>query len=388
MKTLSSFSQKVLTFLTITSFLGEITGETFFHRQEHGNPALQCHQQAAKGKAEIAWYIADDDLQQFKFINCSSKEPRSSCGERGGPSGCNDTLQVTHIPPGGGLFACGAVPSDRTPATCPLFRNVSHCRHYNFFLTQKIYPTQVSKSKSLDSVPETPYSSLVFEDNITLSCEFEANCSGQCFTLYWIRAAKKSECIFSVAHEPGTPLLTYNEHCCIDEDMHGRLLNTSDFSSTDKKSNVTILNVTSADSGEYLCVVAIWIDGKHVWRVANNLSVEVRKDKTTHIQWYIASGAIAGIIFLCVVSWLTYLKTAKSKGKKSPTEFNRYYDVVGMPEDECSPYATSCVSDMQRSEHIYCHVAGTYAKVSATDNNKASGTGLEDIHTVYAYAGK
>lgn len=144
-----------------------------------------------------------------------------------------------------------------------------------------LFISSVSKSKSLDSVPETPYSSLVFEDNITLSCEFEANCSGQCFTLYWIRAAKKSECIFSVAHEPGTPLLTYNEHCCIDEDMHGRLLNTSDFSSTDKKSNVTILNVTSADSGEYLCVVAIWIDGKHVWRVANNLSVEVRKDKTT-----------------------------------------------------------------------------------------------------------
>ncbi|KAI6078065.1 Neuronal acetylcholine receptor subunit alpha-7 [Aix galericulata] len=257
MKTLSSFSQKVITFLTIMSFLGEITGETFFHRQEHGNLALQCNQQAAKGKAEIAWYIADDDLQQFKFINCSSNETLSSCGKKGGPSGCNDTLQVTHIPPGVGLFACGAFPSDRTPATCPLFRNVSHCRHYNFFLSQRIYSTQ--------------------------------------------------------AREPGTPRLTYNEHCCIDEDVHGRLLNTTDFNSTDKKSNVTILNVTSADSGEYLCIVAIWIDGKYVWRVANNLSVEVRKDKTTYMQWYIASGAIAGIIFLCVVTWLTYLKTAKSK---------------------------------------------------------------------------
>ncbi|XP_035191649.1 uncharacterized protein LOC118172082 [Oxyura jamaicensis] len=385
MKTFSSFLQKVITFLTIMSFLGEITGETFFRRQEHENLALQCNQQAAKGKAEIAWYIADSNLQQFKLINCSSKESTFSCGKKGGPSGCSDTLQVAHISPEGGLFACGAVPSDRTPATCPLFHNVSHCKHYNFFLTQTTSSTQVSESESLDSVPETTKSSLVFEDNITLSCEFETTCSGECFALYWIRAAKTSECIFSLANEAGTSRLTYNEHCCIDEDIRGRLLNNTDFSSTDKKSNVTILNATSSDSGEYLCIVTIWTNGKHVWRVANNLSVEVRKDKATYIQWYIASGAIAGIIFLCVVTWLTYLKTAKSKGKNSSTEFTRNYDVVGSPEDECSPYATSCVNDMQRSEHLYCHVTGTYAKVSATDNNMASGTGLEaDIHTVYA----
>ncbi|XP_009679761.2 uncharacterized protein [Struthio camelus] len=373
-------------FLLILSFLGEITGETFFCQQEHGNLILQCNQPGAKENKRTDWYKTASDMQQLELINCSSK-CNHSCSEMA----CNDTLEVTHALSDEGMFACGAISSDEAPVTSLLFSNVSHCRHYNFFLVQT---NTESGKKSSGNVQKKSQVPLKFkeQENITLSCEFYTECSGHCFFMYWIRVSKTSECLFSAANEDLASSLTFNEHCCVDRDIQERLLNHTNFNSPHKKHNMTILNVTSSDSGQYLCIVAAWQNGKFEWQVPNNQSVDVQKDKAASVQWHIISGAVLGIIFLSVAAGLIYLKMFRSKGKKTTTEFTRDRDATGMTENECTPYAVSGSSDTYRNESLYCLVTRTCPEPNETspssDNNRALGRTGADIHTVYALLNK
>ncbi|XP_025939805.1 uncharacterized protein [Apteryx mantelli] len=373
-------------FLMILSLLGEITGETFFHQQEHGNLVLQCNQPVAKESKRTDWYKTADDMQQFELINCSSK-----CNHLCTETVCNETLEVARVSSAGRMFACGALSSDEEPMTSLLFSNASHCRRYSFFLVQT--KTESGK-KSSGNVQEKSQVSLKFKetDNITLSCEFYTNCSGHCFFMYWIRVSKTSECLFSAANEALAPSLTFNEHCCVDRNIQERLLNNTNFNSTHKRHNMTILNVTSADSGQYLCIVAAWQHGKLEWQVPTNRSVDVQKDQTAPMQWHVISGAVAGIIFLNVTVGLICLKIFKSKGKKTTTQVTRDHDAIGMTEDECSPYAVSGSSDMYRNESLYSRVTRTCTEPngpSSSPDNRATGAGQgADIRTVYALLNK
>ncbi|XP_050823958.1 uncharacterized protein LOC127058276 [Gopherus flavomarginatus] len=308
-------------FLVILAFLGRITGETFFRHYENGNFTLKCNGTVANEK-ETIWYEAEESLQEFQVINyCSNQQPKVI----NGPNKCSDKTKCTNQlstsdSKGGGVFACEQFTNTGTSQTCPLFTSVTHCRHYNFFIVVIINMT--ADKETFENIPSKSHDNHLVEEesNFTLSCEFQMKQPKQTFVIYWIKYTETSKCLFSAAREQYT--LSYNTHCCIDEMIEGRLVNYTSLDSEEKHvvHNMTILNVTDSDSGTYLCVVNSWARNKHVWKIANNLSIEVRNQaipSSASVPLYAATGLIVGIIIISGIAWLIYKKKIKSKGRKS-----------------------------------------------------------------------
>ncbi|XP_039347844.1 uncharacterized protein LOC120373472 [Mauremys reevesii] len=381
-----------MNFLVILAFLGRITGETFFHLYENGNFTLTCNGTVANEKKETVWYEAEESLQQFQVINCSNQQPKVI----NGPNKCSDKTKCTNqlsksASKAGGVFACEQFTNTGTSQTCPLFTNVIHCRHYNFFIVVTINMT--SDKETFETIPGKSHNNhlVVEESNIILSCEFQMKQSAQTFVIYWIKYTETSKCLFSAAREPYT--FSYNTHCCTDEMIKGRLLNYTSLDSDEKHvvHNMTILNVTDSDSGTYLCVVNTWSREKHVWKIANNLSIEVRNraiPSSASVPLYATTGLIVGIIIISGIAWLIYKNKIKSKGKPS-AQLPRAQAALEISGDECSPYAVSSSKDFQRNEVLYSLATSPYEDPNAAyctvDNTAASGKGPGDeIHTVYA----
>ncbi|KAM9124975.1 uncharacterized protein ACDP82_012541 isoform 2-T2 [Pangshura tecta] len=135
-------------FLVILAFLGRITGETFFSHYENGNFTLMCN--GRNEKKETVWYEAEESLQRFQVINCSNQQPKVVKG----PNKCSDKTKCTNrlsnsASQGGGVFACEQFTNTGTSQTCPLLTNVTHCRHYNFFIVVIINMAAASASVPL-----------------------------------------------------------------------------------------------------------------------------------------------------------------------------------------------------------------------------------------------
>ncbi|CAM5145036.1 unnamed protein product [Eretmochelys imbricata] len=381
-------------FLVILVFLGQITGETFFHHYENGNFTLICNETVANGKKETVWYKTGETLEQFKEINCSNQWAEEMNSPK---KGCGNTKCTNQLPnsasKGGGVFACEQFTNTGTSQTCPLFTNVTHCRHYNFFIVVIINMT--ADNESFESIHAKSHNnrSAEEESNITLSCEFKMKHSGQAFVIYWIKYTETSKCLSSVQTEQVTSNFSYNTLCCIDEMIKGRLLHNTSLDTTKLRvvHNISILNVTYSDHGTYLCVVNAWSNGKHVWKIANNLSIEVRTQAIpsfASVLLYATTGLIVGIIIISGIAWLIYKKKIKSKGKPS-AQLPRAQAALEIPGDECSPYAISSSKDLQRNEVLYSLATSPYEDPNAAnctvDNTAASGKGSGDeIHTVYA----
>ncbi|XP_053898335.1 uncharacterized protein LOC128844547 isoform X1 [Malaclemys terrapin pileata] len=377
-------------FLVILAFLGRITGETFFHHYENGNFTLTCNETVANGKKETVWYESRESLHEFQVINCSNQQPngRNKCSDK---TKCRNQLSNS-ASRGGGVFACEQFPNTETSQACPLFTNVTHCRHYKFFIVVIINMT--ADKEIFETIPAKSHDNhLVQEErsNITLSCEFQMKPSGQTFLIYWIKYTETSKCLSSVQRKEHN--FSYNTHCCIDEMIKERLLNYTSLDSTERHvvHNMTILNVTYSDSGTYLCVVNAWSRGKHVWKIANNLSIEVRNQaipSSASVPLYATTGFFVGIIIISGIAWLIYKKKIKSKGKAS-AQLPRAQAALEIPGDECSPYAVSSSKDLQGNEVLYSLATSPYEDPNAAyctvDNTAASGKGPGDeIQTVYA----
>ncbi|XP_053898338.1 uncharacterized protein LOC128844547 isoform X2 [Malaclemys terrapin pileata] len=340
-------------FLVILAFLGRITGETFFHHYENGNFTLTCNETVANGKKETVWYESRESLHEFQVINCSNQQPngRNKCSDK---TKCRNQLSNS-ASRGGGVFAY-----------------------------KEIFETIPAKSHDNHLVQEE-------RSNITLSCEFQMKPSGQTFLIYWIKYTETSKCLSSVQRKEHN--FSYNTHCCIDEMIKERLLNYTSLDSTERHvvHNMTILNVTYSDSGTYLCVVNAWSRGKHVWKIANNLSIEVRNQaipSSASVPLYATTGFFVGIIIISGIAWLIYKKKIKSKGKAS-AQLPRAQAALEIPGDECSPYAVSSSKDLQGNEVLYSLATSPYEDPNAAyctvDNTAASGKGPGDeIQTVYA----
>ncbi|XP_073159826.1 uncharacterized protein [Lepidochelys kempii] len=323
-------------FLVNLVFLGQITGETFFHHYENGNFTLICNETVANGKKETVWYKTGETLEQFKEINCSNQWAEEMNSPKKGYD--NESFESIH-----------------------------------------------AKSHNNRSAEEE-------ESNITLSCEFKMKRSGEPFVIYWIKYTETSKCLSSVQTEQVTSNFSYNTLCCIDEMIKGRLLHNTSLDTTKLRvvHNITILNVIYSDSGTYLCVVNAWSNGKHVWKIAN-LSIEVRTQAIpsfASVPLYATTGLIIGIIIISGIAWLIYKKKIKSKGKPS-AQLPRAQAALEIPGDECSPYAISSSKDLQSNEVLYSLATSPYEDPNAAnctvDNTAASGKGSGDeIHTVYA----
>ncbi|KAM9124974.1 uncharacterized protein ACDP82_012541 isoform 1-T1 [Pangshura tecta] len=373
-------------FLVILAFLGRITGETFFSHYENGNFTLMCN--GRNEKKETVWYEAEESLQRFQVINCSNQQPKVVKG----PNKCSDKTKCTNrlsnsASQGGGVFACEQFTNTGTSQTCPLLTNVTHCRHYNFFIVVII--NMAADKETFETIPAKSHNNhlVVEESNITLSCEFKMKHSGQIFVIYWIKYTETSKCLFSAAREPYS--FSYNTHCCIDEMIEGRLLNYTSLDSDEKHvvHSITILNVTDSDSGTYLCVVNAWSRNKHVWKIASNLSIGVRNraiPSSASVPLYATTGLIIGIIIISGIAWLIYKEKIKSKGEPS-AQLPRAQAALEISGDECSPYAVSSCKGFQRNEVLYSLATRSDGDPNCTvDNTAASGKGPGDeIHTVY-----
>ncbi|KAM7152765.1 uncharacterized protein RBU57_012792 [Macrochelys suwanniensis] len=265
-------------FLVILAFLGRITGETFFHHYENGNFTLMCNETMANGKNETVWYKTGIKLEQFEEINCTNQRAEGTNGATkcSGNTKCANELS-NFASKGGGVFACEQFTNAGTSQTCPLFTSVTHCRHYNFFIVVIINMTADKETFENISAKSHDNHLVQEESNITLACEFKMKSSEETFVIYWIKYTETSKCLSSAQRDQYLNF-SYNTHCCIDEMIKGRLLNYTNLNFTTRHvvHNITILNVTYSDNGTYLCVVNAWSNGKHVWKIANNLSIEVR----------------------------------------------------------------------------------------------------------------
>ncbi|XP_019389008.1 PREDICTED: uncharacterized protein LOC109308965 isoform X2 [Crocodylus porosus] len=299
--------------LVIFAFLGEISGETYFYCQEKRNLTLSCGKSAAKDN-KIVWYAARESLETFHLIDCPS-ESTAECSSEDtqhnlNPKCVSDGLLFFALQRGG-MFACGTIPDENESKTRPLFSNVTHCQHYNFFIVAIINQTAennvfVNSAKKLET-------DCTIEDgkNITLVCEFQMRKPGQISVMYWIRSTNRSECLFSVSF---LPPLSYNTHCCVDEKIKNRVLNNTVLDEKKVENQLTILNVTDSDNGTYLCVVNAWSEGKHVWRVASKVYLQKRKKPTPSFYYmpvYATTGVIVGIIFIIGLACLISKKKIK-----------------------------------------------------------------------------
>nr|XP_006118967.2 uncharacterized protein LOC102455376 isoform X1 [Pelodiscus sinensis]XP_025038324.1 uncharacterized protein LOC102455376 isoform X1 [Pelodiscus sinensis] len=380
-------------FLVILAFLGQTTGETFFYRYENENFTLTCNETLANGSNETVWYEIREHLQVFNAITCSP----ISQGTNEQPYNRKRTNRLSvSTSRSGGVFACEQLTNTGTLGTLPLFTNVAHCRRYNFFIVVIINMT--AESQMFENISAKSYDNRLVQEggNITLSCEFQTKSNG-INVAYWIKYTETSKCLSSL--QKGTEL-SYNHHCCIDEMIKGRLLNHTSLDSDNKHivHNITILNVTYSDSGTYLCVVNAWSKGKYVWKIANNLSIEVRNEIPfspsvpfhSKVPLYATIGSIAGIITISGIVWLIYKKKKNNNSKgKSSAQLPSAQAAVEIPGDECFPYAMSSRKDLKRNEVLYSVAASPYENPNAdyciVDDTEASGKRPGDkIHTVYA----
>ncbi|XP_046695970.1 uncharacterized protein LOC124379604 isoform X2 [Silurus meridionalis] len=136
--------------------------------------------------------------------------------------------------------------------------------------------------------------------DVLLNCSFHftAGYDHQGFTVYWIKTIEwSSSCVYS--YELGTYGLTYNHHCNVQEDLLHRLSNQTDSKTSH---NIRIRNVTESDAGQYLCVLHVhrhYNKTKGNWKIINNITVSVDKDKEPEISRN-NSDDIESLIRLCV----------------------------------------------------------------------------------------
>lgn len=111
------------------------------------------------------------------------------------------------------------------------------------------------------------------------------------FVVYWIKISeKKSSCVYSYDLSYYDDKITYNYHCNLQEELLYRLSNQTEGMYTH---NISISNVTESDAGQYLCALHHRFKGK--WKIINNITVSVHKDKGSEIVGHSADGECVNV---------------------------------------------------------------------------------------------
>ncbi|KAI5088601.1 hypothetical protein C0J45_21173 [Silurus meridionalis] len=164
----------------------------------------------------------------------------------------------------------------------------------------KAQPEVTTKSEERSSVELTE------GGDVLLNCTFNftAGYDHQGFTVYWIKTIERSSsCVYS--YDLDMIAVEYNHHCNVQEDLLHRLSNQTDSKTSH---NIRIRNVTESDAGQYLCVLHVHTHytAKGNWKIINNITVSVDKDKEPEILRYSSdvlncfSTDIESLTYLCV----------------------------------------------------------------------------------------
>lgn len=121
-------------------------------------------------------------------------------------------------------------------------------------------------------------------EDVLLNCSviFTEEYDNKNFVVYWIKTiGKNSTCVYSYDFDLYTRI-RYNPHCNVQEELLYRLSNQTEGKITH---NIRISNVTDSDAGQYLCALQVHTHNKTKgkWKIINNITVSVHKDKGPEI---------------------------------------------------------------------------------------------------------
>ncbi|KAI5607215.1 hypothetical protein C0J50_9959, partial [Silurus asotus] len=145
----------------------------------------------------------------------------------------------------------------------------------SFFLSSSHVTTKSEERSSVE---------LTEGEDVLLNCSFNftAGYDHQEFTVYWIKTIERSSsCVYSYDFE--IIAVKYYQHCNVQEDLFNRL---SDQTYSKTRHNIRIRNVTESDAGQYLCVLHVHTHNNKTrgnWKIINNITVSVDKDKEPEI---------------------------------------------------------------------------------------------------------
>ncbi|XP_069480493.1 uncharacterized protein [Ambystoma mexicanum] len=356
-------------------FAAEVKGAMYLQVLNKEATTLECNRSFAENLGSIFYENGKYSVQLTK------RGSQETCNE-------NNSIPVNVA----GLFACHSLTD-----TCESFNTsvkiISICE-YDFFIVTHAHQSQGSKATELYSWTSTEQLTKKPENtDVRLSCTF--NASG-IFILQWVTSAGQIKgetnvtCLYSIAKEDYA--FIFNEHCCVDSKQTERIHNDStlEYTSKNQTHDIKIKNITSSDSGNYLCVVAFLENETYRWHILKNISLHVEKysANTSNLIVYVISAGILALITGFIIFLLLWIRR-KSKGN-IVAESSRNTDQNGTPENyECEPYAVG-KRDTKNSgtEPYYSSVkkpcAPEYSLLEASPATAPEHG--PDISTVYALA--
>ncbi|XP_040269801.1 uncharacterized protein LOC120985752 isoform X2 [Bufo bufo] len=204
----------------------------------------------------------------------------------------NNKGKTYSVPSEGGIFSC-----DEKQTT-----DVS-CKSHNIFIILDI---------TGDNANLSGHFTKRIGQNISFLSEFHDNGS---YTLLWV--VNKQKCMFSAAATRSVHdfYFSLNQLCCPSDEIkfeeRVQFRNLTPLIDPNQTIHLDLFNLTSSDSGEYLCLKYSWDKGSYKWKILNKYTLEVTLDEGT----------------------VSTLGKQKNMQRSSP---------VDLPDEyECTPYAVS-----------------------------------------------
>ncbi|XP_053532716.1 uncharacterized protein LOC108259101 isoform X2 [Ictalurus punctatus] len=186
-------------------------------------------------------------------------------------------------------------------------------------------------------------------EDVLLNCSviFTEQYDNKNFVVYWIKTiGKNSTCVYSYDYDLYTRI-RYNPHCNVQEERLYTLSNQTEDKITH---NIRISNVTDSDAGQYLCALQVHTHNKTKgkWKIINNITVSVHKDKGPEIAGnnaaLIVCVTIPILLALAIATvWFIWKKIKTSPGSQAiELQRNQNADDTEEKADIECPYAVGC----------------------------------------------
>ncbi|ETE63489.1 hypothetical protein L345_10749, partial [Ophiophagus hannah] len=233
---------------------------TFFLQYETAPLTRNCN--ASFGQGDTAWWAGQDksSLQKFERWCGYQNESSSPSSSKNKDENCPNNLSLSNFHRGG-IFACKTHPISKNEN--PVFTSKDNCMNFNFFVVAIVKSPTEQRSENIHRKANI---SIEEKQNFILSCEFELQNNTTVFAVYWFKETTPSKCLFSASNEDSYTLfnVSYDINCCIDDAFRDRRINSTTISRAEPRNQayvVTITNSTTADNGDYICVVAAYNQG-------------------------------------------------------------------------------------------------------------------------------
>ncbi|XP_046898775.1 uncharacterized protein LOC124482295 isoform X5 [Hypomesus transpacificus] len=246
------------------------------------------------------------DLDQDNTIDCYSNATKNILECENGPS---KLKKVTS-----GFFACVYLSAEEQ--TPPWLFPFKPKHQVDFYIVALIEPNLTSAGTITNSVFK------ITGETVHLPCNFTIP-TKESYNVFWIKTNTEmnSSCLHSYSLDYDLTSL-YDFHCLIDDNLRQRLSNiTSIPSESQYFSNLTIRNVTPADSGQYECVLKV----RKKWKVITNITVTVDMKDTIKTsggnRLIVLRHVISALVLFClfITAMVVFMRKTKwlSKGSQS-----------------------------------------------------------------------